>query len=344
MRQRSSTPGAASHSLRPLAPRAHAAAGRPRVGAARVTYDAAVPAVEDLLDEEFSRAREALATLVTAPVDLLTVKSLGAGIDAVLIAKNISKLSPFVSTQLENAVIQTLTEVPGAEGLSWQRQDPGFPDAGLTYRGTQTGHGIEAKAWYVCGTEITARFKASQTVLIGKRVYVILVAWIMSDIVFGTPTILDFALFDAEDVARVRDEHYHQPISYLVVEPEDTTDRTVNLQQANVMGFRVQTKDEERLGQMQVLLGDRWEHPYTPWSRAMVKVLRQNLEYREETNFAKLDRIDHPGIEAFKARILAMEYRGRSVATWTEILRGLTSDEPTVRDPALAIVSSLYES
>ena len=29
------------------------------------------------------------------------------------------------------------------------------------------------------------------------------------------------------------------PISYLVVEPEDTTDRTVNLQQANVMGFRV---------------------------------------------------------------------------------------------------------
>jgi hypothetical protein len=146
--------------------------------------------LDQLLEVEFERARKALQSLATRPVDLLTVKSLGADVDAVLIAKNISKLSPFVSTQVENAVIQALTEVPPERGLRWARQDPGFPDAGLLYEGGQTGHGIEAKAWYVCGTEITARFRASQTVLIGKRVYVVLVAWIMSDIVFGTPTIL----------------------------------------------------------------------------------------------------------------------------------------------------------
>lgn len=307
-------------------------------------YGDQVPELDDLLDEEFRRAREALAVLAARPVDLLTVKSLGPDINAVLIAKNISKLSPFVSTQLENAVIETLTEVPGAEGLSWQRQDPGFPDAGLTYEGVQTGHGIEAKAWYVCGTEITARFKASQTVLIGKRVYVIVVAWIMSDIIFGTPTILDYELFDAGDVARVRDEHYHRPIQYVVVEPEDTTDRTANLQQANVMGFRLQTTDDARMQAMKVLLGDRWEHPHTDWSRSMVKVLRQNLDYREETNFGKIDRIDHPGIEAFKARVLAMDYQGRTVSQWTAIIRGLASDNPLVRDPSLAIVQDLYES
>lgn len=303
-----------------------------------------MPDLTDLLDEEFQRAKEALARLASRPVNLLTVNSLGPEIDAVLIAKNISKLSPFVSTQLENAVIQTLIEVPGAEGLSWERQDPGFPDAGLTYNGTQTGHGIEAKAWYVCGTEITARFKASQTVLIGKRVYVIVVAWIMSDIVFGTPTILDYELFDAEDMARVRDEHYHKPLNYLVVEPEDTTGRTMNLQQANVMGFKLQTVDPIRVGAMNVLVGDKWEHPHTDWSRSLVKVLRQNLEYREETNFAKIDRIDHPGIEAFKSRVLAMDYEGRTVSQWTSVLRGLASTDPGIREQSLLIVQDLYES
>lgn len=152
---------------------------------------------------------------------------------------------------------------------------------------------MEAKAWYVCGTEITARFRASQTVLIGKRVYVVLVAWIMSDIVFGTPTILGYRLFDASEVARIRDEHYHQPIDYLVIEPEDTAARTVNLRQANVAGF-------------------------------------------------KLDRINHPGIEYFKAEILSMEYRGRTISDWTSTLRGLTSEVPAVQERALGIIRGLY--
>lgn len=297
------------------------------------------------LDIEFERAIQALSKLAARPVDLLTVKSLGPDIDAVLIAKNISKLSPFVSTQLENAVIETLTEVPGVEQLSWERQDPGFPDAGLTFGGQQTGHGIEAKAWYACGTEITARFKASQTVLIGKRVYVVVVAWIMSDIIFGTPTILDYELFDAADVAEVRDAHYHKPIDYVVVEPEDTADRTVNLQQANVMGFKLQTSDPSRRKAMEHLVADHsWEHPHTDWSRSIVKVLRQNLDYREETNFGKLDRIDHPGIEEFKARVLNMDYQGRTVREWTKVIRGLASSNPVERERSILIAQDLYES
>ena len=297
---------------------------------------------DELLDIEFRRAEAALGGLATRPVDLLTVKSLGADIDAVLIAKNISKLSPFVSTQVENAVIQTLTEVPAESGLDWARQDPGFPDAGLLYHGVQSGHGIEAKAWYVCGTEITARFRASQVVLIGKRVYVVLVAWIMSDIVFGTPVILGYELFDSADVARVRDEHYHKPVNYLVIEPEDTAHRTTNLQQANVMGFKLQTINATDIDHMRVLVGERWEQPYTDWSRSICRVLRQNLTYREETNFAKIDRIDHGGIEDFKSRILNMDYCGRSVADWTQILRSLTSSDQDVQQGALTIIRDLY--
>lgn len=298
---------------------------------------------DELIDLELARAQDALVSLTKRPVDLLTLKSLGPDIDAVLIARNISKISPFVSTQLENQVIQALTEVPGAAGLTWARQDPGFPDAGLAYDGVQTGHGIEAKAWYVCGTEITARFRASQVVLIGKRVYIVLVAWLMSDIVFGTPTILDYELFDAGDVAKVRDEHYHQPISYLVAEPGDTGERTRNLQQANVTGFRLQTTEPKALSAGRILLGDRrWEPPYTEQSRVITEHLLNTLTYREETNFGKLDRIDHPQIEAFKARILATDYRGRTVAAWTQVLRDLTSDNEDAQQAALDVVGSLY--
>lgn len=296
----------------------------------------------ELLAIELDRARAKVASMENAAIDLLHVKSLGVDVDAVLIAKNISKLSPFVSTQLENVVVKELSEVRAEGGLEWRRQDPGFPDAGLCYRSSQTGHGIEAKAWYVNGTEITARFRASQAVLIDKTVYISLVAWIMSDIVFGVPVVLGIGLFDAADIARVRDEHYHKPPRYLVIEPEDTATRTRNLQQANVAGFKLQTTDQRQVSSMDVLIGSRWEPPYTEWSRSMARVLRQNLAYREETNFAKIDRIDHLGIEDFKKKVLGTVYRGRRVSEWTEILRQLASADETVQSGALEVIASLY--
>lgn len=295
----------------------------------------------ELLDRELDRVAGVVAGLRAHPVDLLSVKSLGPDVDALLIARNISKLSPFVSTQIENIAIKVLSDVPSADGLDWVRQDPGFPDAGLRYLGVPTGHGIEAKAWYVCGTEITARFRASQVLLKDRRVYLLLVAWIMSKVLFGQPTVLDFLLVDAGDVARVRDEHYHAPPNYLVIEPQDTTTRAANLQQANVMGFIVQTREESVLQPMRVLI-DRHEPPYTDWSRSISHVLRQNLPYREETNFGKIDRIAHPEIEAFKARVLATNYLGRTVTQWAALLRDLASTDPGRQAAALEAIRPLY--
>jgi hypothetical protein len=297
---------------------------------------------EDLVEVELRRAGEAIERLRERPVDLLSVKSLGPDIDAVLIAKNISKLSPFVSTQLENATIKVLSEVPGESDLDWARQDPGFPDAGLRYQGTPTGHGIEAKAWYVHGTEITARFKASQVLLQGRRVRVLLVAWTMSRILFGEPVVVDFELFDAGDLAKVRDEHYHRPIRYLVVEPGDTADRAANLQQANVSGLLLQTQDERLLRRAELVAQGDWEPPYTERSRAITETLLGMLSYRSETNFAKLDRIDHEGVERFKAKVLAISHLGRTLAEWTAVLAGLTSSDSCVQAAAIEAVKPLY--
>lgn len=42
--------------------------------------------------------------------------------------------------------------------------------------------------------------------------------------------------------------------------------------------------------------------------------------YRLDTNFAKIDRIVHPEIEAFKKRVLSSEVHGMSVREWAQIL------------------------
>ena len=42
--------------------------------------------------------------------------------------------------------------------------------------------------------------------------------------------------------------------------------------------------------------------------------------YRLDTNFAKMDRIVHPGIEAFKKRVLATKIHGLTIAQWSALL------------------------
>ena len=44
----------------------------------------------------------------------------------------------------------------------------------------------------------------------------------------------------AQGVAQARDKHYHKPPGYLVIEPEDTSLRTINLQQTNTSGYKFQ--------------------------------------------------------------------------------------------------------
>ncbi len=39
-------------------------------------------------------------------------------------------------------------------------------------------------------------------------------------------------------IAEARDQHYHKPPDYLVVEPEDTSRRTKNLRQTNTNGYK----------------------------------------------------------------------------------------------------------
>lgn len=159
---------------------------------------------------------------------------------AVNLAKIISKLSPIVGNLIEFNTCEYLNDQDVFAGLGrWRRQDPGFPDTVFEGDVSPTP-GFEIKAWFPLATEITARFKDSQNHFRDDQTYVAMLAWLPEFLIFGKPKIMGIVVASGASVARARDEHYHRPPDYLVIEPEDTASRTRNLQQTNTNGFKFQ--------------------------------------------------------------------------------------------------------
>lgn len=63
--------------------------------------------------------------------------------------------------------------------------------------------------------------------------------------------------------------------------------------------------------------------------------------YRLDTNFAKMDRIVHPGIEKFKSHVLNTKYKGMTIAEWNRLLfRGQEKDIISVLNTQLDITKA----
>ena len=277
-------------------------------------------------------ARDYLQGLVGHEFDVLDVIKPVSPDAAVNLAKIISKLSPLVGNLIEFNSCEYLNDQEGfAEFGKWQRQDPGFPDT--IFSGTVTPTpGFEIKAWFPLATEITARFKDSQNHFSQDQTYVAMLAWLPEFLIFGKPTIIDIVVVSGASVAKARDDHYHNPPDYLVLEPGDTTARTSNLQQTNTNGYKFQgTLDQFKEAQALV---DSWGENSSAYQPTVTyhELLRQlitRFPYRLDTNFAKMDRIVHPEIEAFKDRVYGTEFHGRTIGAWNRLLsRG---DENVIR-------------
>ena len=100
--------------------------------------------------------------------------------------------------------------------------------------------GVEIKTWFPLSTEITARFKDSITFFQKNHIDVALISWIPEHIIWGKPQIIDVLVVSGRSVAKARDLHYHNPPHYIIFEPEDTANRTANLQQTNTNGYILQ--------------------------------------------------------------------------------------------------------
>ena len=261
--------------------------------------------------------------------DVLTLSKPISPAAAMNLSKVLSKLSPLLGNLIEFNTVEFLNDQPEYQGLGeWQRQDPGFPDTVLIGSVRPTP-GFEIKAWFPLATEITARFKDSQKHFAQDQTNICMLAWLPDRLIFGKPEIIDVCIVSGRSVAEARDNHYHNPPDYLVLEPEDTTARTRNLQQTNTNGYKWQGTSKQFDEARQLVetwgAGGRKYKP-TPEYQVQLRQLVSSFPYRLDTNFAKMDRIVHPGIEEFKKRVLGTVIHRMSVAQWGRLL-SLDSDE-----------------
>ena len=272
-------------------------------------------------------ASKALAGFAGRTLDVLEVARPPDLDYAVHLSKVVSKLSPLVGNMIEYGAVSYLNEKVAHPKGKWERQDPGFPDT--IFRGAVTpAPGIEIKTWFPLATEITARFKDSITHFADDQTNVAMLAWVPEFIIFGKPRILDVWIDTARSVAEARDKHYHNPPDYLVFEPEDTSARTSNLQQTNTNGYKfqgtpAQFKEAEGIVASWGPKGKAFSH--APAYQAKLAALLGKFKYRLDTNFAKMDRIEHTALEEFKVRVLGSTFYGRTMVEWAKILDGVES-------------------
>lgn len=268
-------------------------------------------------------ARQHLQGLAGHDFDVLEVKKPVSPEAAVNLAKIISKLSPLVGNLIEFNTCEYLNnQVEFAEFGHWKRQDPGFPDTIFEGIVTPTP-GFEIKAWFPLATEITARFKDSQNHFAEDQTYVAMLAWLPEFLIFGKPKIIGIVAVSGQSVAKARDDHYHNPPDYLVLEPGDTTARTSNLQQTNTNGYKFQGTPAQFQEAQEVVRN--WgaggsAYLATTEYQTLLRELIYRFPYRLDTNFAKMDRIVHVEIESFKNRIYNTEFHGRTIGAWNRLL------------------------
>jgi hypothetical protein len=179
-------------------------------------------------------------------------------------------------------------------------------------------------------TEITARFKDSQNHFAEDQTYVAMLAWLPEFLLFGKPQIIANVTVSGLSVAKARDEHYHNAPDYLVLEPENTSSRTSNLQQTNTNGYKFQGtpgqfNEAQRI--VQSWGADGLAYRPTPEYQLKLRELLARFPYRLDTNFAKMDRIVHPEIEKFKTRVHSAVFHGRTIGAWNRLLSTGTEEE-----------------
>lgn len=267
--------------------------------------------------------RDFLNQLVGHDFDVLEISKPASPDAALNLAKIISKLSPLVGNLIEFNTCEYLNDKPEFVGFGkWRRQDPGFPDT--IFEGVVVPTpGFEIKAWFPLATEITARFKDSQNHFTHDQTYVAMLAWLPDFLIFGKPKIVGIVVVSAQSVAKARDNHYHNPPDYLVIEPENTTARTQNLQQTNTNGYKFQGTPTQFTKAQKIVA--KWGaegrvYQPTPEYQVQLRKLIANFKYRLDTNFAKMDRIVHPEIEAFKNSIYNTNFHGIPIGAWNRLL------------------------
>lgn len=276
------------------------------------------------------KVRSTLSSLTGTIFDVLTISRPQSVDEIVNLSKIVSKLSPIMGNLIEFKTTDFLNASNSFKGHGiWKRQDPGFPDIILD-GDIEPAPGLEIKAWFPLATEITGRFKDSQTRFVNDEVDLAILAWLPEHLFWGKPRIMDVCVVSGRSVAESRDNHYHKPPHYIVLEPEDTAARTSNLQQTNTNGYVMQDNSPEDVARAEEIVKSWGKNGlvYSPSAnyQANLKRLQGLVKYRLDTNYAKIDRIQHSEIETFKSRVLAKNIFGHTIKFWSSQLGAFSPD------------------
>lgn len=281
-------------------------------------------------------ASTSIERMTNQVVDVIEIRRPTSIMYASQLTKIVSKLSPLLGNLFEFRVVDALNQNSehNIKG-KWIRQDPGFPDARfLSEDFPDLNIGVEIKAWFPFATEITGRFRDSERIFEDNLINVAIIAWLPEFVFWGKPKVLKTLIVSGKSVAEARDNHYHKPPHYLVIEPEDTADRTANLQQTNTAGYvfqdeRGKNKDLYLQAEAEIkLLGEDFVM-YSPRRdyQTEMKRLQGKYPYRLDTNYAKIDRIQHDEIERFKVSVEQMVFMGKPVKDWKRLMT-LDNNDP----------------
>lgn len=287
------------------------------------------------------KAKSELNKLDQHLLDVIEVREPDSLDYGVYLAKIISKLSPLIGNLIEFSVVNLLNEHDWDSYGNWIRQDPGFPDALFKSKLITPNPGIEIKAWFPLATEITARFKDSVNIFQADNIDLALIAWLPEHIIWGKPKIIDVIVVSGKSAAIARDKHYNRPPFYVIFEPEDTAARTSNLQQTNTNGYKLQEDkcDVSEAVKMSNSLGLTInDYSPDPEYQAKLRSLYNNFVYRLDTNYAKLDRIEHEEIEHFKNKVMLTMVHGKTIHEWAKLLA--SKDHDVVEGAVLELLNN----
>lgn len=276
------------------------------------------------------KANDALKDFDNFSFDVLNIERPETIEEAVNLCKIISKLSPVVGNLIEFRAVNFFNKIPELSKIGkWRRQDPGFPDTVFDSE-ISPKPGIEIKAWFPLATEMTARFKDSQKFFAQNQTYVLIVCWLPEFVIYGKPVVIGTSFVSGKSVTEARDNHYFNPPDYLVLEPENTDDRTLNLQQTNTNGYKFQDspkafEEAKRFVKKNKILQNKYSLDDDFQSK--LRELFGKYKYRLDTNYAKIDRIEHLAIEDFKSKIMQTEFCGLKISEWSKIISNADKSE-----------------
>ncbi|MDG5821893.1 hypothetical protein [Natronococcus sp. A-GB7] len=269
-------------------------------------------------------------------IDVLTVNRCDE--DAVIeFLKNMSKLSSLMSVQIETRALKRVQSIHGDElpdNVGWVINEriggEKYPDLALAdfdYSPSSdwVWPGVEIKAWCPFATEMSGRMMKGQSIMQKYPDQLLLVAWLPEHLLYGQPKVIGTWVGDGLEMAKSRDNYWHNPPSSLILEPDFSPEREAHKQHTNVDRYLwdddSSRKDEAEKMAKELELYDT-SYSFDADYQQRVRELYSSFNYKKGTNFRKLTRLHHTPLDTFPDNIRKnTTVEGKTLAEWNAHLK-----------------------